>query len=492
MPPPGHANPGSTATVHNPPDLRPDPADLVHATTTFAVAGATILMLAAITWVLLRRQRTPRPGLGVWCGGLALFAGTLLLWSMRGRVPEIVSVQVSGVVLMGSYVLRVAGIGHLSTRPLRWPVVWVLVGAAAVVFLVASGSEPFVRVQAGRLVVGTAECIFAWVIWRRLVQTERLRGALGIVAGHALFGLAAFALAAEGSHEPFPSGVLPALVAIAMVASAVADAVGYLLIADGQARRLARAQEALVREAASRAAAEEQARSLRQLLQERDDLLQLLAHEVRQPLNNASAALQAAHAALAAPSAPPELVGERLRRGEAVLGQIVGVVDNTLAAAMMLTSGGRAAAADTDIPLLLSLVAGDLQPADRARLRLDADSGPRTAAMDVGLLRLALRNLVHNALAYSPPGSPVLLRVAETDDPLAVVFDVCDAGQGIDETMAERIFERGVRGRRDVPGLGLGLYVVKRVAELHGGAVQVLRNPLGGATVRLSVPQGGG
>jgi signal transduction histidine kinase len=85
--------------------------------------------------------------------------------------------------------------------------------------------------------------------------------------------------------------------------------------------------------------------------------------------------------------------------------------------------------------------------------------------------------------------TPVVLRVTDIEEPVGLVFSVVDQGPGIPPSLAANLFERGVRGHRDSGGHGLGLYVVRRVMELHGGTVAVTPNPGGGAVFRLTLPQ---
>ena len=83
------------------------------------------------------------------------------------------------------------------------------------------------------------------------------------------------------------------------------------------------------------------------------------------------------------------------------------------------------------------------------------------------------------------------LRVSDSDDPLALLIDVIDEGPGIDESLRPTLFERGPRM---APGAGsrrkgLGLYIVHRVMELHGGSVNVERSGPQGTTIRLVLVQ---
>lgn len=247
---------------------------------------------------------------------------------------------------------------------------------------------------------------------------------------------------------------------------------------------------ALVREQGLRDAAERQADHLREAIHERDEFVRVLAHEVRQPLNNASAALESAAAELA-PGArrEPGQAMQRVRRAQGVIRQIVGALDNTLAATALLTSAERIGSHDADVDVLIDLSLADLDAAQRARVRVERISSTRTASMDSGLMRLALRNVLSNALAYSPADSPVILRLTDSDEPLALVFEVLDTGPGVRDELLPRLFERGVRGNQDVPGHGIGLYVVRRVMELHGGTVDLRPNAPTGTVFRLWLPQ---
>ncbi len=256
---------------------------------------------------------------------------------------------------------------------------------------------------------------------------------------------------------------------------------------------LARTAE-LKREQSQRVQIERHAQELNALLAERSEMLNVLAHEVRQPLNNASAALQSAAAALAGERSRAE-AAERLQRAQGVMQAVMSGVDNTLAVATLLGSSEPMTRQDSDVDIdtLLAVAVGDMPLADRERVRIERVADTRTASMDTGLLRLALRNLLANALRYSPPGSTVTLRVADSDEPLALVLDVIDQGPGIQPELLPRLFERGTRGHHASgrASHGLGLYIVRRVLELQGGRAELVATGDGGTTMRLWIAQGG-
>jgi PAS domain S-box-containing protein len=261
--------------------------------------------------------------------------------------------------------------------------------------------------------------------------------------------------------------------------------------------------QALQQEQLLRQEVECQAQQTERLLSERSEMLNILAHEVRQPLNNASAALQSAASALVAdqhkqPASP------RLARAQSVMSQVLASIDNTLAVASLLARPDPIERDDTDIDNLIAVTIADLPVLDRERVRVERSSSVRTASMDMSLIRLALRNLLSNALRHSPADSAVCIQLADSDEPLALIMDVCDQGAGISASMLPRLFERGAHRRLAVEaaggvkpvaasqGLGLGLYIVKRVMELHGGEVTLVRNTAQGVTMRLLIVQPSG
>jgi PAS domain S-box-containing protein len=245
-------------------------------------------------------------------------------------------------------------------------------------------------------------------------------------------------------------------------------------------------QAELARERALREELEQQAEALAQLADERREMLDVLAHEVRQPLNNASAALQSA-AALPG-TQRDDLALQRLARAQGVIGHVVAQIDNTLAAAALLVGRHTMARVDTDIDTLLQLVLADFPPAERQRIHVERLTPTRTASMDLSLMRLALRNLLANALRHATGTATVVLRIADSDEPLALLIDVVDQGPGVPEALRGRLFERGVRGSRS-RGQGLGLYIARRALQLHGGTAELVNGAPGETVFRLVLAQ---
>lgn len=120
------------------------------------------------------------------------------------------------------------------------------------------------------------------------------------------------------------------------------------------------------------------------MLTEHNEMLQLLSHEIRQPLNNASAAMQATLKAiddLHLPDATPAT--KALLRAEHVMQQVIGTLDNTLAAGTILAVGGKAgASSETDLPTLIKLVLHDIAADLRPRIDVQWQTQPRTVQFD--------------------------------------------------------------------------------------------------------------
>ena len=145
-------------------------------------------------------------------------------------------------------------------------------------------------------------------------------------------------------------------------------------------------------------------------------------------------------------------------------------------------------------PLLRGLVDEnqDLAQAHDLALRLDITNGVAPVQGIPRLIREAVVNLITNAIKYSLDGGDIVVRAVERGDFVRV--EVHDQGVGISEEDQQRLFQEFVRVHKkdpklaDVPGSGLGLFLVRQIVEAHGGRVDLESAPGQGSTFAIDLP----
>jgi two-component system sensor histidine kinase KdpD len=109
--------------------------------------------------------------------------------------------------------------------------------------------------------------------------------------------------------------------------------------------------------------------------------------------------------------------------------------------------------------------------------------------IDAQLIEQLFLNLLHNAVRYTPPGSPLEISASVAGG--AVVVEVADRGPGFAPGDEHRIFDKFYRGRpAGVHGVGLGLAICRAIVEVHGGTISAANRPGGGAVFRFTLPLG--
>ena len=168
------------------------------------------------------------------------------------------------------------------------------------------------------------------------------------------------------------------------------------------------------------------------------------------------------------------------------------LVDQLLALARLEAGAATPEAEVCDMRVLAQQVAADLAPAALARgqdLALEAESDAVcTVSAPAAWLTMLLRNLLDNALRYSPDGARVVVRVARTAQ--GVVLDVHDSGPGMASVDRQRLGERFFRVLGHTQsGSGLGWSIVRRIADVTGAQVSVQSSALlGGLQVQVTWP----
>lgn len=208
------------------------------------------------------------------------------------------------------------------------------------------------------------------------------------------------------------------------------------------------------------------------------------AHELRTPL-----------AALKVQAQVAQRSRDDAERGRA-LSQLSSGIDRTAHLVEQLLTLARLdpqSARERFHPLALRPVAetilADLEPTagnKRIALQLHCDNSP-TILGEENAITIALRNLVDNAIRYTPAGGAVEVTIEEQDE--KVLLGVADSGPGIAKEEREKIFNRFYRlAGQEVEGSGLGLSIVQRVVELHGAGIALKDSPLGGIEIAISFP----
>lgn len=228
----------------------------------------------------------------------------------------------------------------------------------------------------------------------------------------------------------------------------------------------------------------EQALLLQQQQQaEQSQFLSLLAHEIRNPLTIVDGAAQLL--ALKGQAEPDMLAQIRNAAG-----RIADLLKNCLSSERISGSGWQPHRQVHDLRQIAHTAVAK-HPSSRHDIRCQVEQLPTRFLCDQTLIQVLLDNLMDNAIKYSPDGGVITLRGWIQAG--AVLLSVEDQGVGIPAEQVTQVFQRFHRTRQvaEVPGAGLGLNMVQRIAELHGGNVSCSSVPGRGTrmTVRLPVQE---
>lgn len=220
---------------------------------------------------------------------------------------------------------------------------------------------------------------------------------------------------------------------------------------------------------------------------ERDEFLGIAAHELRTPLTSLQLAVEILQREAASPEGAKrslQTVGSQTAR----LGQLVGQLLDTVRIEM-----GRFAleVADEDVSALARVAVAEAQAqTDRHQILLSAPAELR-ARVDALRFEQVLRNLLDNAVKFSPTGGRIDVDLASSDGRFCLA--VRDRGQGVPPEHRAGIFERSYQGPVDPRsgGLGLGLHVSRHIVGLHGGNIEAEFPHDGGTRIVVDLPLGG-
>jgi two-component system sensor histidine kinase KdpD len=140
-----------------------------------------------------------------------------------------------------------------------------------------------------------------------------------------------------------------------------------------------------------------------------------------------------------------------------------------------------------------SLISGALRQmrslTEEREIRVEVSEKVPAVLVDAELVQLVLRQLIDNALKYSPPDTPISIRAEATNGGMTIT--VADRGPGIPESEQPRIFEKFYRHLKDHPqikGTGMGLTIAREILRAHGGEIWVKSSPGQGSEFCFSLP----
>lgn len=224
---------------------------------------------------------------------------------------------------------------------------------------------------------------------------------------------------------------------------------------------------------------------LRALHEMQNSFLQAVSHDLRTPLTSimgSALTLERDEGEL-----PPEDVKDLLHRMSANARKLHRMLTNLLDLDRMARGIVQPNRSFVDLTHLAHAVLEDTT-ADTHPIEFGGN-GPVFANVDAAQVERILENLVTNAIRYTPPGTPIHVSIDEAYD--GVVLSVEDSGSGVPADLRESIFEPFRQGNASVshsPGVGIGLSLVARFAELHGGRAWVEEAPQGGAAFKVFLP----
>ncbi len=221
-----------------------------------------------------------------------------------------------------------------------------------------------------------------------------------------------------------------------------------------------------------------------QALREQRNFLAMVSHEFRVPL----AIIEAASQLLGIYTASDEEAEDEVAKIGRAVRRMSDLIDVCLADDRLDSNMMALKIAEFELGAVLSELCEDKRPfAGNRPLTVTCDR-PVFVEADLTLLRIGFSNLIDNALKFSPPKSPVSVSV--TSDGEGAMVRVTDCGPGISLEEQPRIFEKFFRSTKAdrVRGAGLGLYIVRRIVDLHGGSIAVDSRPGAGATFIVWLP----
>jgi len=230
-----------------------------------------------------------------------------------------------------------------------------------------------------------------------------------------------------------------------------------------------------------------QVEAARQSEQLRTTLIDAMAHEFKTPLTSIKAATTSLRSN---PEQPSTTRTELIEIADEEAEHLQNLIDDTIEMARLDTAHIEIQPVISDLSeAAREAIASMHAEVDGRAVDVKADSRPVLIGFDRRLVRLAVRQLLDNAFKYSPPGSPVTVRVDQNEE--GAIVEITNGGMGIAAPEQSQIFQRFYRSpsvKHQVPGTGLGLSIAYSIAQAHHGDLTVSSRP-GETTFRLTLPR---
>ena len=210
-----------------------------------------------------------------------------------------------------------------------------------------------------------------------------------------------------------------------------------------------------------------------------------MAHEFKTPLTSVMAATTSL---LANPDQPAESRTELVKIADEEAKHLKELIDDAVEMGRLDTANIRVQTEPSNVgEIVREVVASMRNEIDGRPVNVVCDEHPPAIAIDRRLVKLAIKQLLDNALKYSPPDTPVTVRVHNGS---GVTVAVTDYGRGIPIQEQSRIFERLYRSpsvQNRILGSGLGLSIAQNIVRAHHGDLTVTSRP-GETTFHMTLP----
>jgi two-component system, OmpR family, sensor histidine kinase KdpD len=218
----------------------------------------------------------------------------------------------------------------------------------------------------------------------------------------------------------------------------------------------------------------------------RTTLIDAMAHEFKTPLTSIKAATTSL---LDNPDQPPDTRKELLKVADEEADHLRILIDDTVEMARLDTAHIKIHPEQSLMSEVVKEVVNSMHTEiDRRPIEIAADAQRSVSPMDRRLIRLALKQLLDNALKYSYPRTPISIRVFDSGS--TVTVEITNRGQAISPEEQSRIFDRFYRNpdlQQKIPGSGLGLTIAQSIVRAHKGDLAVTSRP-GENTFQMTLP----